>query len=83
MKPKMIVKITVDLGMTIFLMLLMAFELIGRTAHEWIGAGMFVLFILHHILNRKWTGTLHAGCLLRSVRQKCFQRRSQGPAPVS
>lgn len=53
MKPKMIGKITVDLGMTILLMLLMAFELIGRTAHEWIGAGMFVLFILHHILNRK------------------------------
>ena len=48
MKPKMIGKITVDLGMTILLMLLMAFELIGRTAHEWIGAGMFVLFIFHH-----------------------------------
>ena len=47
--------------MTILLMLLMAFELIGRTAHEWIGAGMFVLFILHHILNRKWTGNLLHG----------------------
>lgn len=61
MKPKMIGKITVDLGMTILLMLLMALELIGRTAHEWIGAGMFVLFILHHILNRKWTGNLLHG----------------------
>ena len=61
MKPKMIGKITVDLGMTILLMLLMAFELIGRTAHEWIGAGMFMLFILHHILNRKWTGNLLHG----------------------
>ena len=61
MKPKMIGKITVDLGMTILLMLLMAFELIGRTAHEWIGAGMFVLFIFHHILNRKWTGNLLHG----------------------
>lgn len=61
MKPKMIGKITVDLGMTILLMLLMAFELIGRTAHEWIGAGMFVLFIVHHILNRKWTGNLFHG----------------------
>ena len=47
--------------MTILLMLLMAFELIGRTAHEWIGAGMFVLFIFHHILNRKWTGNLLHG----------------------
>ena len=56
MKPKMIGKITVDLGMTILLMLLMAFELIGRTSHEWIGGGLFLLFILLHILKSKWTG---------------------------
>ncbi len=61
MKPKMIGKITVDIGMTLLLMLLMAFELIGRTAHEWIGVGMFALFIVHHILNRKWTENLFHG----------------------
>ena len=61
MQPKMVGKIIVDLGMTILLMLLMAFELIGRTAHECIGAGMFVLFIVHHILNRKWSGNLFHG----------------------
>lgn len=61
MQPKMVGKIIVDLGMTILLMLLMAFELIGRTAHEWIGAGMFVLFIVHHILNQKWSGNLFHG----------------------
>ena len=55
MKPKMILKIFVDLGMTVLLMLLMAFELIGQTAHEWIGAGLFLLFLLHHILN--WNGS--------------------------
>ena len=53
MKPKAIMKIVTDFCMTVLLMLLMAFELIGRTAHEWIGAGMFVLFILHHIFNIK------------------------------
>ncbi|MGN8734989.1 DUF4405 domain-containing protein [Fusicatenibacter saccharivorans] len=61
MQSKMIGKIIVDLGMTVLLMLLMAFELIGRTAHEWIGAGMFVLFILHHILNLKWSKNLFHG----------------------
>ena len=55
MKPKMMLKISVDLGMTVLLMLLMAFELIGQTAHEWIGAGLFLLFLLHHILN--WNGS--------------------------
>lgn len=44
MQSKTIGKIIVDLGMTVLLMLLMAFERIGRAVHEWIGAGMFVLF---------------------------------------
>ena len=61
MKPKMIGKILADIGMTVLLMLLMAFELIGRAAHEWIGIGMFALFILHHILNRNWSRSLFRG----------------------
>lgn len=43
MKPKMIVKICVDIGMTIALLLLMPFELVGQAAHEWIGIGIFIL----------------------------------------
>lgn len=58
---KQSVKIIVDVIMTVILMLLMAFELIGRTAHEWLGAGMFVMFVIHHILNRKWTSHLLKG----------------------
>ena len=58
---KQSVKIIVDVIMTVILMLLMAFELIGRTAHEWLGVGMFVMFVIHHILNRKWTTHLLKG----------------------
>ena len=58
---KQSVKIIVDVIMTVILMLLMAFELIGRTAHEWLGVGMFVMFVSHHILNRKWTSHLLKG----------------------
>lgn len=58
---KQSVKIIVDVIMTVILMLLMAFELIGRTAHEWLGVGMFVMFVIHHILNRKWTSHLLKG----------------------
>lgn len=43
MKPKMILKLAVDIGMTAALLLLMAYELVGQAAHEWIGIGMFVL----------------------------------------
>ncbi|HIS68956.1 MAG TPA: DUF4405 domain-containing protein [Candidatus Gallacutalibacter stercoravium] len=61
MRKKAAVQMAVDAAMTVLLMLLMAFELIGRTAHEWLGAGMFVLFIIHHILNRKWSKNLLRG----------------------
>lgn len=58
---KLIRKIAIDFGMTVLLMLLMAFELIGRAAHEWIGMGMFALFIIHHALNWNWSKNLFHG----------------------
>lgn len=54
-------KLIVDVMMTGTLLFLMPYELVGRMAHEWLGTWMFVLFVLHHILNRKWTGNLLKG----------------------
>lgn len=61
MKPIFKVKIAIDTAMTAALLLLMAYGLIGETAHEWIGIAMFVLFIAHHILNRRWFFSLFKG----------------------
>ena len=61
MKRKAVVKLAVDAAMTVLLLLLMAFELVGRAAHEWIGVGMFFAFLLHHLLNRGWTKRLFQG----------------------
>lgn len=61
MKPKQTVKIALDCTMLLLLPLLMAFEPLGRRAHEWLGAGMLVLFLAHHILNLKWYGGLKKG----------------------
>lgn len=61
MKPKVMIKIYVDIGMTIALMVLMTYELVGQAIHEWLGIGMFILFVMHHILNRKWGGNLLKG----------------------
>lgn len=58
---KPVVKHTVDLLMTAALLLLMSYSLIGETAHEWIGTGMFLLLIGHLILNRRWIGGLGKG----------------------
>lgn len=56
-----IYKIAIDLLMTILLLVLMARQLTGDSAHEWLGAGMFVLWIFHHILNRNWYSHLFKG----------------------
>ena len=61
MNKKQITKIITDLVMTVALLFLMSYGLIGETLHEWLGIGMFALFILHHILNCKWSGRLLKG----------------------
>ena len=61
MKPKMTVKRCVDVLMTLALPLLMGYQLWGEAAHEWIGVGMFLLFILHHLLNLNWHKRLFRG----------------------
>ena len=55
------VKILIDIGMTICLLLLMPYSLLSETAHEWIGMVMLLLFILHHILNHKWLTSISKG----------------------
>ena len=57
----MIIKRIVDAVMTVLLLLLMAYQVTGEMAHEWIGMGMTVLVIIHQILNRKWYGALFKG----------------------
>ena len=43
------VKILIDIGMTICLLLLMPYSLLSETAHEWIGMAMLMLFIAQRI----------------------------------
>ena len=55
------IKSAVDLIMTAALPILMCYSVVGETTHEIIGVVMFVLFILHHILNFGWTKALFKG----------------------
>lgn len=61
MKPKMKIKMGIDVSMTVLLLLLMAYQITGQELHEWFGAGMLVLFLLHNILNIRWYGNLFKG----------------------
>lgn len=58
-KPKL--KWTLDVLMTIALLFLMGYQFWGEASHEWIGAGMFVLFIGHQVCNLNWYKNLFRG----------------------
>ncbi|MBR2812532.1 MAG: SUMF1/EgtB/PvdO family nonheme iron enzyme [Solobacterium sp.] len=56
-----VIKRVIDILMTAVLLCLMAYQVTGEMAHEWIGISMTVLVIIHQILNRKWYGVLFRG----------------------
>lgn len=58
MPKKLICKIMTDVLMLAAMPLLMAYMLAGENFHEWLGIGIFILFILHHILNFQWIKNL-------------------------
>ena len=55
------IRILVDCGMVLLLPLLMAYSLVGEAAHEYLGIGMFLLFVIHHILNIAWWKHIFCG----------------------
>ena len=61
MKTRQVIKIGIDISMTVLLFILMAFHYVGLQWHEVTGAVMLVLFILHHILNGNWYRALGKG----------------------
>lgn len=70
MKGTPTAKILVDVLMTVVLLFLMGYQLWGEAAHEWAGAGMLILFLAHHFLNRHWYTNLFKG---RFTSMRIFQ----------
>ncbi len=47
--------------MTLLMLLLMAYMHLSYAAHKWMGISIFVLFIIHHLLNDYWHKNLFKG----------------------
>ena len=58
---KKMIKISVDIIMTLLFFLLTAYHWTGDTIHEYLGFSLFVFFIAHHILNFNWYKNLFKG----------------------
>lgn len=67
---KIKIKLITDILMTAVLLLLMSYQVAGERYHEWLGVSMFLLFLIHNVLNIRWYGNLFKGKyrLLRMVR---------------
>lgn len=61
MKPKVILKRSVDAAMYLLFLLLMGQCVLRGAVHEWLGIAVSVLFILHNVLNIRWYKALFRG----------------------
>lgn len=61
MKVKLKLRMLIDFLMTVVLLLLMAYQVTGEKFHEWFGVFMFLMFIMHNVLNIRWYGNLFRG----------------------
>lgn len=61
MNPNMFIKLVIDLMMTVSMLVAMAYHITGNMIHELVGVFLFVLFMVHNILNRRWYKTIFKG----------------------
>jgi len=56
-----LIRLVIDLAMTVLMLVVMAYHVTGNAIHELVGAVLFMLFIFHNILNRRWYKTIIRG----------------------
>ena len=61
MQPKQRLRYITDLLMVVAFVALMAYSITGQEIHEWLGVVVFLLFVLHHLLNLNWFRALGKG----------------------
>lgn len=61
MNKKRALKLSLDFVMTVLMLFAFAYQLTENTLHEILGIALFLLFVLHHLLNRNWHKALFMG----------------------
>ncbi|MGE6721197.1 DUF4405 domain-containing protein [Peribacillus frigoritolerans] len=57
----MLIRLVIDLSMTVLMLVAMAYQITGNALHELAGVILCLLFITHNILNRRWYRTIFKG----------------------
>ena len=61
MNRNMLIRLVIDLSMTVLMLVAMAYQITGNAMHELAGVLLCLLFITHNILNRRWYKTIFKG----------------------
>ncbi|MGW9018523.1 DUF4405 domain-containing protein [Priestia megaterium] len=61
MNRNILIRLVIDFVMTVLMLVVMAYHVTGNNLHELVGVVLFVLFIVHNILNRRWYKTIIKG----------------------
>jgi hypothetical protein len=61
LKRNMLMRLVIDLSMTFLMLVAMAYQITGNTIHELVGVILFLMFIAHNFLNRRWYKTIFNG----------------------
>lgn len=70
MKPSRMVAVVIDILMVVILPILMSYILVGKATHIYLGLTMVLLFIIHHIINRRWLKNMVKGELYVAAQRK-------------
>lgn len=61
MTGKKTLKIVLDVALALVLVAIMATALVQEAPHEWLGIALFVLIVVHIVINRKWLAAVFRG----------------------
>lgn len=61
MNRNILIRLVIDLSMTVLLLVAMANHITGNIIHELVGVILFLLFIAHNTLNRRWYKMIFKG----------------------
>lgn len=58
---KTVAKVTLDIAMALVFVAIMTTALVQEAPHEWLGVILFVLMVIHIVLNRRWLASVFRG----------------------
>ena len=61
MAGKKTAKVALDIALAVVLVAVMATALVQEAPHEWLGVALFVLMVIHVVLNRRWLASVFRG----------------------